>query len=256
MPHNCLNIKRLMMKRPQIGVSMRLDVENRRFYLGRDYSEALEYFGAMPVLLPLIPKHEYISSIVKKLDGILLPGSDTDVDPYYFGEDPHPRLKKVIPEKDETDLLLLDEAEKINLPVLAICFGMQVLNVFRGGTLFQDIEAQVQNCIKHEQGIPLERNSHQINFPLENSLISSLVPEEKRKNIKVNSHHHQAIRLVGNDLEATAFSSDGVIECLEDKREDRFVLAVQWHPELSYKDDDLSKGIFQSFINRCLKKGE
>ncbi|HEX8636567.1 MAG TPA: gamma-glutamyl-gamma-aminobutyrate hydrolase family protein [Pyrinomonadaceae bacterium] len=230
---------------------MRLDVEKRRFYLGRDYSEALEHFGASPVMLPLIAKREYITEIVKNLDGILLPGSDTDVDPNRFGEDPHPRLKNVITEKDETDLLLLEEVEKLNLPVLAICFGMQILNVFRGGTLFQDIEAQIQNCIKHEQGIPLERNSHQISFSEQKSLLCSFVPEKKLKDVKVNSHHHQAINLLGKDLKAVAFSADGVVECIEDKRENRFVLAVQWHPELSYKTDFLSKRIFEGFVKFC-----
>jgi putative glutamine amidotransferase len=162
MPHICLNIEALMKIRPKIGISTRLEDEKRQFYIGRDYCEALEHFGAVPVMLPLIPKRDYIAEILKHLDGILLPGSDTDVDPNRFGEDPHPRLKKVLPEKDETDLLLLEEAEKLNLPVLAICYGMQILNVFRGGTLYQDIESEIPNCIKHEQGIPSDRNSHQI----------------------------------------------------------------------------------------------
>ena len=264
MPHNCLNIERLMKKRPFIGVSMRLDLDRRQFYLGRDYSEALEFFGAVPVLLPLIPKRAYISEFVKNLDGILLPGSDTDVDPNRYGEDPHPRLKRVVPEKDETDLLLLDEAEKKKLPVLAICFGMQILNVFRGGTLYQDIETQIPDCVKHQQGIPLDRNSHRITLTDENSLISSILfdkngTDEKvkdaKKNVKVNSHHHQAIKMTGNNLKATAVSADGVVECLEDTRKDRFVLGVEWHPELSYRNDNLSRGVFQSFIDYSQKKG-
>jgi putative glutamine amidotransferase len=244
-----------MMKRPKIGISTRLDDEKSQFYIGRDYCEALEHFGALPVLVPLVPNREYISEMVKNLDGILLPGSDTDVDPNRFGEDPHPRLKKVIPEKDETDLLLLEEAEKLNLPVLAICYGMQILNVFRGGSLFQDIESQIPNCIKHEQGIPLDRNSHQITFVDEDDLISKLASNAAQKNVYVNSHHHQAIKIVGKDLKATAFTKDGVIECLEDNRKDRFVLGVEWHPELSYKKDVLSKRIFESFINNCIERG-
>lgn len=261
MPHNCLNIERLMMKRPFIGISTRLELDRRQFYVGRDYCEALEFFGAVPVLLPLIPKRDYISEIVKKLDGILLPGSDTDVDPDRYGEDPHPRLKKVVPEKDETDLLLLDEAEKLNLPVLAICYGMQILNVYRGGTLYQDIETQIPNCLKHQQGIPLERNSHRISFTESDSLISSLVIGEngnnaiEDKNVKVNSHHHQAIKLLGRNLKATAACPDGVIECIEDDRNDRFVLGVEWHPELSYRSDDLSREVFRNFIDYCVRRG-
>lgn len=235
---------------------MRLAVEKRQFYIGRDYSEALEHFGASPLLLPLIPKREYISEVVKNLDGLLLPGSDSDVDPNRFGENPHPRLGKVVPEKDETDLLLLEEAEKLNLPVLAICFGMQILNVSRGGTLYQDIETQIPNCIKHRQGIPLDRNSHQITFTEESGLIGSFLPLENRKNVRVNSHHHQAIKMIGKNLKATAFSPDGVVECIEDTRSERYVLGVEWHPELSYKKDELSENIFKSFVDYCAKRGE
>lgn len=254
MPHICLNIEELMDTRPQIGIAVRLEDEKSQFYVGRHYCEALEHFGALPVMIPLIPKREYISAVVETLDGLLLPGSDTDVDPARYGENPHPRLKKVVEEKDETDLLLLDEAEKFELPTLAICFGMQILNVYRHGTLYQDIETQIPNALKHEQGRPLERNSHRISFSDENSIIKSLIDENDRDNVKVNSHHHQAVKKVGKDLKATAFSPDGVVECLEDTRKNRFVLAVEWHPELSYKTDVLSKGIFEVFIKFCAEK--
>lgn len=253
MPHNCLNIEGLMKKRPKIGISSRLNENKKQFYIGRDYCEALEHFGALPVIIPLIPKREYLSEIIISLDGILLPGSDTDVDPNLYGEHPHPRLKKVVPEKDETDLLLLDEAEKSNLPILAICFGMQVLNVSRGGTLYQDIETQIPNCIKHRQGTPLDRNSHQITFTDAPNLITRFVPPEDFKDVKVNSHHHQAIKLIGKDLQATSFAADGVVESFEDTRENRFVLGVEWHPEHSYRKDVLSKEIFKAFVDFCAR---
>lgn len=114
---------------------MRLEMPTRRFYLGRDYSEALAASGAAPVHLALIPDRDYIAEVLGGLDGILLPGSDTDADPALYGEEPLPGLKKVIREKDETDLLVLEEAEKLNLPMMAICYGMQILNVSRGGEL-------------------------------------------------------------------------------------------------------------------------
>jgi putative glutamine amidotransferase len=97
---------------------MRLELETRRFYLGRDYSEAVAGVGGVPVHIPLIPDEEYIVDVMGGLDGILLPGCDSDVDPAYYGEDPHPKLGRVVPEKDETDLLVLAEAEQLNLPVL------------------------------------------------------------------------------------------------------------------------------------------
>lgn len=228
---------------------MRLEIETDRFYLGRDYCEALEKFGAVPIHIGLIPKKNYISRLVEDLDGILLPGSNTDVDPTKFGEEPHIGFGRNIPIKDETDLLVLEEAEKRNLPVLAVCFGMQVLNVFRGGSLYQDINQQIKDSIKHDQGKPLERNSHSLETK-KGSLIDELCSNPK---IKVNSHHHQSVKDVGKNLRITAHAKDGVVECIEDIRDDRFVLGVQWHPELSYKWDNLSENIFKVFVEECSK---
>lgn len=236
------------MKKPRIGITMRLELETRRFYLGRDYSEAIQGLGAIPVHLSLIPDRAYLSDCLKELDGILLPGSDTDVDPHRFGEEPHPKIKKIIFDKDETDSLVIEEAEKIGLPMLAICYGMQALNVFRGGTLFQDIESQIDNCLKHEQGIPLERSSHTIQIE-ENSTLSRLITNKEV--IRVNSHHHQAIKKIGDNLKPTAWAKDGVVECIEDTRDNRFVVGVQWHPELSWRSDELSRKIFETFIKEC-----
>lgn len=245
---NCLNINKRDMSKPRIGLTMRLELQTRRFYLGRDYSEALQGLGAVPLHLSLIPEREYIADCLKGLDGILLPGSDTDVDPHRFGEEPHPKLKKIISEKDETDALVIEEAEKLGLPILAICYGMQALNVYLGGSLIQDIESQIENCLQHEQGVPLERNSHSIEAEA-NSIISRLITSKNI--IRVNSHHHQAVKKVGNNLKATAWAKDGVVECIEDIRQDYFALGVQWHPELSWKTDDLSRKIFETFIEEC-----
>lgn len=230
---------------------MRLEIETRRFYLGRDYCEALEVFGAIPYHIPLIPEKEYIAQALENLDGILLPGCNSDVDPLLYGEEPNPKLGSVITEKDETDLLVLAEAEKLKMPVLAICFGMQILNVFRGGTLYQDIESQIPNCLKHEQGIPQARDSHSLKIAEECFVKHLITTGDAENTIKVNSSHHQAIKDLGNNLKSTAWAKDEVVECIEDVREDRFNLGVQWHPELSWKTDSLSKKIFETFVERC-----
>jgi len=230
---------------------MRLEIETRRFYLGRDYCEAVAAAGGLPIHIPLIPDESYIKEVVGSLDGILLPGCDSDVDPAYYGEDPHPKLGTVVPEKDETDLLVLAEAERLNLPVLAICYGIQVLNVSRGGTLIQDIESQIENCLKHAQGRPLGRHSHQIRID-SNSALFELT--DRQDAAKVNSHHHQAIRRVGKNLKEIAWANDGIIEGIQDIRPERFALGVQWHPELSWSTDDLSRAIFESFVERCSKQ--
>jgi putative glutamine amidotransferase len=242
-----------MAYKPRIGLTMRLELETQRFYLGRDYSEAIHAAGGTPVHISLIPDRDYISSVMEGLDGILLPGCDSDVDPSYYGEEPHPKLGRVVPEKDSTDLLVLEEAEKRNLTVLAICFGIQVLNVSRGGSLVQDIASQVENCIKHEQGKPAARASH--NIRLENDGLLFRIAEGvlDAEGVKVNSHHHQAVKAIGGNLKAVAWSADGVVEGIEDVRPDRFVLGVQWHPELSWNTDEFSKAIFRSFVSNCLK---
>ena len=240
-----------MGKRPRIGITMRLDMATHRFYLGRDYSEVLEACGGIPVHLGLIPKLEYISEAMADLDGVLLPGSNTDVDPQYYGEEPHPKLGTVIPEKDDTDRLVLAEIERRNLPLLAICFGMQALNVFRGGTLIQDIESQVKGCIKHEQGMPATRISHSLKID-KGSILSSLAAAKSAKGaIRVNSSHHQAISKVGKNLKAVAWAKDGVVECIEETRKGKFALGVQWHPELTATRDPFSREIFELFIGKC-----
>lgn len=240
-----------MAYRPRIGLTMRLELETQRFYLGRDYCEAIQAAGGVPVHIPLIPDQSYISSVLEGLDGILLPGCDSDVDPSYYGEDPHPKLGRVVPEKDQTDFLVLEEAEVRNLPILAICFGIQVLNVSRGGSLIQDIESQVENHLKHQQGKPSDRPSHDIRLEDESMLFDIVKDLSGREGVKVNSHHHQAIKTVGENLRANAWANDGIIEGIEDTRPGRFVLGVQWHPELSWNMDELSTSIFSTFVARC-----
>lgn len=243
-----------MAYRPKIGITMRLEHETRRFYLGRDYAEAIEAAGGTPIHIALIPKEEFIADLVSTLDGVLLPGSASDVDPAYWNEEPHPKLGRVVPEKDQTDLMVLAEAEKRELPVFAVCFGMQALNVFRGGSLIQDIESEIKEPVQHQQGIPRDRNSHSIKIAggsiIERALgVGSLTT-------KVNSHHHQAIRNIGKNLRPTAWANDGVIEAVEDIREGRFAVGVQWHPELSWATDALSGNLFRMFIEECSSRSK
>jgi putative glutamine amidotransferase len=241
-----------MQRRPRIGITMRIEFATNRFYLARHYSEAVEAAGGAPVHISLIPNSECIDSVVAGLDGILLPGSDSDVDPLRYGHEPHPELGSVHVIKDQTDLLVIEAAERKRIPLFAICFGMQILNVSRGGTLIQDIKSQVPDAIKHEQGPPRERPSHRVRM-LENTKLANIAGAV---DAIVNSHHHQAIESVGADLIATAWTSDGVIEAVEDPRPDRFVMAVQWHPELGWENDGLSQRLFQTFVNEAISARE
>jgi putative glutamine amidotransferase len=237
-----------MQKRPRIGIPMRIESSTDRFYLSRHYSEALEAAGAVPMHISLIPNADYISAAVEDLDGILLPGSDSDVDPLRYGQQPHRRLGTVQPIKDQTDLMVIAAAARKGIPLFAICFGMQVLNVSRGGTLIQDIDSLVPTAIQHEQGVPRDRRSHSVRL-LPGSVLSRLAGAEETS---VNSHHHQAIEVIGSDLVATAWSNDGLVEALEDPRAEPFVMAVQWHPELGWENDEFSKSIFAHFVGQTL----
>jgi putative glutamine amidotransferase len=241
-----------MKRRPRIGIPMRIELPTNRFYLSRYYSEAVEAASGAPVHISLIPKADYIDSVAAGLDGILLPGSDSDVDPLRYGQQPHPKLGAVHPIKDETDLLLIEAAERRQIPVFAICFGMQVLNVARGGTLIQDIASQLPEAIKHEQGTPRDRPSHRVSLA-EKTKLSRIAGVEAAV---VNSHHHQAIETLGANLIATAWSTDGIIEAVEDPRADRFVVAVQWHPELGWERDAISQRLFANFVAEASKATE
>jgi putative glutamine amidotransferase len=223
---------------------MRQELETGRFYLARFYGEAVEAAGGVPLHVPLIPKRDFIEVLAGRLEGVLLPGSDSDVDPQLYGREPRKGLGAVHPLRDRTDLLLLEACEERRIPLLSICYGMQILNVSRGGTLIQDIEREVPDALKHEQGAPRERPSHGLRLRAE-SLVARLRGGE---GALVNSHHHQALELIGRDLQGTAWSADGLVEAVEDPREGRWAVGVQWHPELGWEGEDFSRALFAEFV--------
>lgn len=239
-------------RRPLIGITTRLDLRNDTFYLRRYYAEAVAAAGGSPVYLPLLADREALIDLAARLDGVLLSGSDSDLDPALYGEEPHARLGPVVPERDAVDLLLLEIIEARKLPLLAICFGIQSLNVSRGGTLIQDIESQVVSAYKHEQGAPYDRESHSIEIEPE-SLLARLAGA---RIARVNSTHHQAIKEPGRNLKVVARAKDGVIEAVEDQRADRFLLGVQWHPEVGWERNELSARIFRAFVEAAGERGQ
>lgn len=235
-----------MSERPLIGITMRYEPETERTYLVRFYAEAVERAGGAPVHIALIPEADYIESVVARLDGVLLPGSASDVDPLRYGREPHPKLGSVHTLRDETDGLILGIVEQRKIPLLAICYGLQAWNVSRGGTLIQDIATQMPDAIKHEQGAPRERRSHRVRLA-EDSLLANCAGGAEWL---TNSHHHQAIETLGDNLRAVAWSSDGLVEACEDTREDgRWAVGVQWHPEIDWANDRLSTELFARFID-------
>lgn len=238
--------------RPLIGITTRHELDTEKFYLARFYAEAVEAAGGLPVHLPLLPREDFVRGVAGRLRGVLLPGSASDVDPLLYGSEPHRNLKQVHPLRDLTDLLLLEEAESAGLPVLAICYGMQALNVHRGGTLIQDIHSSFPEALQHEQGSPRERDSHTLKIQPD-SLLARISDADP---LAVNSHHHQALERLGANLRATAWTADGLIEAVEDERPDRWVVGVQWHPELAWESNALSRALFREFVRACEESGE
>jgi putative glutamine amidotransferase len=237
------------MRKPLIGISCRINVGRNRFYLRKNYSEAIFNAGGIPVLLPLIPEKSFAEELVKSLDGIVLSGSNSDVDPHLYGEEPHPKIGSIVSRRDQTDWYGLEQAFQNKKPLLAICFGIQILNVFLGGTLWQDINSQVKGAIKHSQSAPEDYKSHTVRIKLK-SLLHRLA---QQREVRVNSFHHQAIHKLAPHLLPVAVAEDGIVEAVELTNGTHFVLGVQWHPEIGWEKDELSQKIFSRFVHACQK---
>jgi putative glutamine amidotransferase len=191
--------------------------------LGVSYLDAVAAAGGIPVILAPLPARR-LESIIERLDGICLSGGP-DIEPACYGSDAHPELGPTEPEVDLFELGLVRAARRRGLPVLAICRGMQVLNVARGGTLVQHLP-DLGGDIAHRQTTAASQPSHGVALAAESRL--ARIAESER--IDVNSFHHQAISRLGTGLEPVAWADDGVIEAIEAPAE-AFTLGVQWHAE-------------------------
>ncbi len=210
------------------------------------YIAALEAAGATPVVVPLHERQDRVARLLADVHGILLPGSGYDVDPQRFGETRIPECGPADPGRTAVDELLLQDAFNLHKPILAICHGAQSLNVWRNGSLFQDLETQVKTPINHRPGRTIAE-AHPVHIAPESRLASFLPADADPP--QVNSSHHQAIHKVGDNLRVSAVSpADGVVEAVELDSPDQFVVAVQWHPERTYTESAFSRAIFAAFV--------
>ena len=218
------------------------DAGNEEVVLGKGYFSALASAGAAPVVMPPLDP-QLAPSFVARLAGVCVSGGP-DVDPSMYGAEPHPRLGKTFPDADRLEVAVVREAERLGMPVLAICRGAQVLNVARGGDLIQDLPDQVGKEIRH-----LRADSddpavwHQVTVAPESLLARSL---GRSGTFDVNSFHHQAPQRLGEGLRAVAHAPDGVIEAIELPGAD-FELGVQWHPE-AIADRPEQAALFRAFV--------
>jgi putative glutamine amidotransferase len=207
------------------------------------YVTALKAAGAEPVVVPLNETQERVAKLLANVQGVLLPGSLHDVDPQRYGEARSAECAEDDPARTATDELLLQDAFSLRKPILAICHGAQTLNVWRGGALIQDLKTEVN----HRAGREVVE-AHPVKIA-EGSRLNEILPENERAAVQVNSSHHQAIRTPGDNLRVTAVSpGDGVIEAVELAAPSHFVVAVQWHPERTYRQSEFSRAIFSAFV--------
>ena len=222
------------------------------------YEEAVRGAGGEPVRIELDQTPVQVMTQIERCDAVLLPGSRADVDPQKYSADRHEKTASADAKRELVDDLLLQDAYNLHKPVLGICYGLQSLNVYRSGTLVQDIEsAIVDSKINHSAGRAVAK-AHTVKIEPESRLAKIV---SAGKTVAVNSSHHQSADAVGEGLRVVARSAeDGIVEALEGAAPGHFVLAVQWHPERSVNDGpelaESAKAIFHAFIEAARTKHE
>lgn len=220
-------------------------VMNQRYY------HAAAMAGAAPVLIPLIDDLETLRAVYDRTDGILIPGG-VDIDPSAFGEAPHERLGRTDPARDRVEIQLVRWAVEDHKPVLGLCRGLQVINVAFGGTLYQDLETEYPNAIKHDYfptyGFERDYLAHEVTL----AAGSRLRYDMEADRVRVNSMHHQGIKTLAGSLAPAAFAPDGLIEAAESPN-GNFLVGVQWHPEVFESTDPATQHLFGEFVDAAAR---
>jgi putative glutamine amidotransferase len=217
-----------------VSATRRTDAGRERVALNTAYVHALTHAGLVPVLVPPMLEPDAVDAVLDRVQGLVLTGGE-DVDPARYYAVPHAKLGETDPARDALELALIAGARRRRLPVLAVCRGIQILNVALGGTLYQDLASERPGGIDHAEtrvrhGVRVEPGSR-----LHHALDTVATT--------VNTRHHQAIRDLAPTLRATAWAEDGVIEGAEPRDpSEPWLLAVQWHPE-----DDVEDALFRGF---------
>jgi putative glutamine amidotransferase len=237
-------------KQESVGVKPRIAIPepsaNDPAYSARSltpYVRAVESCGGEPVVIPLGLPPEDLAKRISGCSAVLLPGSNADVDPQKFNAERHPKTAAADPLRDAADELLLQDAYNLRKPIFGICYGLQSLNVWRSGSLVQDIESKIPHSVR---GAKIAHNV--VVEP--NSLLAREIGRGPCPcSIAVNSSHHQSADVVGDGLRVSArCPDDGVIEAIEGTLPGHSVLAVQWHPERDFETDESSRKLFEGFV--------
>lgn len=240
--------------KPRVGVPYRTRKEELKSERGKyeKYIEAVRRGGGEPVEISLGLSPEELKGLARTLDAFVLPGSPADVDPARFRAARHPKTAEADPDRERTDFAIFAHAFDELKPVLAICYGIQSLNVFLGGTLVQDIPSEVQTQTQHawtgrEQGAP--EPYHSVRFEPQSRLAQLAGAGEAR----VNSSHHQSVREPGRNLRVIARAPDGIIEGVEWTGDANWVTGVQWHPERMAVTGSLAQVLFRELVTAARK---
>lgn len=239
--------------RPRIGIPWRTSQEEAAGNLPktRTYADAVERAGGHPVLLSLAHAEALLGQL-QELDGFVLPGSPADVNPAEYGASNCGKCAPVDLSREETDRAILSHAFNEQKPVLAICYGCQLLNVYLGGTLIQDLPSEKSGLVPHRKEdvspASTEDPTHEVRFTAESQLAKMAV----RTEAVVNSSHHQSIAKPGRQLRVTGQSPDGVVESVEWTGDANWVIGVQWHPE-RMQGDALAERLFSNLVAEARK---
>ncbi len=228
-----------------IGIGACWDAEKNRVSLPDDYVKGVARAGALPLLFPLTDREALWDAMVDSVDGFVFPGGE-DVEPSLFGEETLPCCGRIIPRLDRQEMYTLGRILRTGKPFLAICRGIQVLNVTLGGSLYQDIAEQYSRQIDHAQYTKRADLIHTVSLR-EGSLLRSLSGAAE---MGVNSRHHQAVKALGKGLKASAVSPDGLVEGLEFENGYPGV-GVQWHPESMADRTDSAQALFDWLVNEA-----
>ncbi|ODG93145.1 MULTISPECIES: gamma-glutamyl-gamma-aminobutyrate hydrolase family protein [Bacillaceae] len=240
------------MTKPIIGITTSYVKHNNNMegvYIHQDYHQAIERGGGIPLLLPTISDPDAINCYVNLCDGFIFSGGE-DLDPVFFGQDPHPKIGFFKTDRDEFELTLFHAVRKTGKPIFGVCRGLQLINVACGGTLIQDIETHCSHMMRHEQTVPRSLPFHTVS--IRESKLHEIIGTNE---IKVNSLHHQAIDELGDGLVITARSNDGIIEAIEGS-DDPYLVAVQWHPESMSEKHETMQRLFDTLIKTACEKRE
>ena len=231
--------------KPIIGIMPLWDDEKESFWMLPGYMDGVKAAGGLPIMLPMTDDADEIEQLSEMCDGFLFTGGQ-DVSPSIYGEEPLDGLVGTCRARDNMELKVLETAIAKDIPVLGICRGIQFINAALGGSLYQDLPSQYESQTEHHMEAPYDREVHKVDI-IKDSPLQELL---KKDVLGVNSYHHQAVRNLAPDLIEMARSEDGLTEAVY-RPQSCYLWAFQWHPELSYRVDENSMKIFDSFITAC-----